>query len=298
MGYFAQQIINGIHLGALYALLAFGYAISHALLKRASFVHGALFAFSGQLTVLLTGFGWQVLWLVYPAALALGLCAALAYTALAAWLIARLVLDRMRVASPNTTIAASLGVMLVLMEAVRIASGSHMPWISPFLNNVLVLGNDAGFTVTTTPIKIIETGLVAVLVAAGGICLSRSRAGRIWRAVSQDETAAELMGVNGRKAFFVVMTWSGLIAGIAGVLAAFHYGSIDFGTGISFAVKILFLTSLGGLSTPVLAAIGGLAIGLFETMWDGYFASSWRDAATYTVLCGLLIATRRLEVRL
>ncbi len=125
MGYFAQQIVNGIHLGALYALLAFGYAIAHAVLRRASFVHGALFAFSGQVAIIFTGLGWHALWLVYPAALGLGVAAALTYTALAARMIAGTVLEPMRRAAPNTTIAASLGVMLVLMESVRIATGKQ-----------------------------------------------------------------------------------------------------------------------------------------------------------------------------
>ena len=56
---------------------------------------------------------------------------------------------------------------------------------------------------------------------------------------------------------------------------------------------LLFIASLGGLSTPVLAAAGGLGVGIFETLWDGYFQAIWRDAATYAVLCALLVATRR-----
>jgi branched-chain amino acid transport system permease protein len=292
MGYFAQQIINGIHLGALYALLAFGYAIAHSVLKRASFAHGALFAFSGQLTILFTGLGWQVLWLVYPAALSLGLVAALAYTALAARVISRSVLQPIRYAAPNTTIAASLGVMIVLMETVRLASGSHMPWLSPFLNGVIVLGGSE-FTVTTTPIKLAETLFAALVIVFGGWFLATTQAGRVWRAVSQDEIGAALVGVDGRRVFGASMLWAGLVAGMAGVLAAFHYGNIDFGTGISFAVKVLFVASLGGLSTPLMAAAGGLGVGVFETLWDGYFQAIWRDAATYAVLCALLVATRR-----
>ncbi|MEZ5801150.1 MAG: hypothetical protein R3D29_12685 [Nitratireductor sp.] len=82
MAYLAQQIVNGIHLGALYALLAFGYAIAHGVLRRASFIHGALFAFAGQVAVYSTAFGWNRLLLIYPAALTLGLLASLALPAL------------------------------------------------------------------------------------------------------------------------------------------------------------------------------------------------------------------------
>jgi branched-chain amino acid transport system permease protein len=294
MAYLAQQLVNGVHLGALYALLAFGYALAHSVLKRASFAHGALFAFAGQLAILFTGLAWQTFWLVYPAALALGCVIALGYTAGASWLTASWVLAPMRRAAPNTVIAATLGVLLFLSELVRIASGSRMPWLSPFLNSVIVLGgSNAGFTVTTTPIKLVSTGMSAALIAAGSVFLARSRTGLAWRAVAQDELAAELMGVDGHAVFLGSMVAAGLLAGFAGVLAAWHYGNIDFATGMAFAVKILFVASLGGLSTPALAACGGMAVGVFETLWDGWFPSVWRDAATYGLLCALLVATRR-----
>lgn len=293
MGYFLQQCVNGVHLGALYALLAFGYAIGHSVLKRASFAHGALFAFAGQLAILFTGIGWQVLWLVYPAALTFGAVLALVYTAVTARFLARSVLAPLRIASPNTTIAASLGVMLVLMETVRIASQSHMPWLAPFLNSVWALDLGDGFTVTTTPVKMIETLICAGVVAGGGVFLRLSLAGRVWRAVSQDETASRLMGVDTAAVFSGSMLASGVVCGLAGVLAAFHYGTIDFGTGIAFAVKILMVASLGGLSSPVRAACGGLAIGLFEAMWDGYMPGIWRDVATYLALCALLVTFNR-----
>ncbi len=293
MGYFLQQIVNGVHVGALYALLAFGYAIAHAILKRASFVQGALFAFAGQLTILFTGVGWQVLWLVYPAALAFGALMAMVYSALAAGFLARTVLSPLRLATPNTTIAASLGVLLVLMEGVRLASGSHMPWLSPFLNNVLALDLGGGFSVTTTPVKLGLTFVAFGVVVSIGQFLRRSTAGRLWRAASQDDTAARLLGVNTEAVFLGTMLASGMVCGLSGILAAFHYGNIDFGTGLAFAVKILFVASLGGLDEPHRAAMGGLAIGVFEALWDGFFPSIWRDVATFSLLCALLVILNR-----
>jgi branched-chain amino acid transport system permease protein len=293
MAYLAQQLVNGVHLGALYALLAFGYSLAHSVLKRASFAHGALFAYSGQLAILFAGLAWQTFWLVYPAALAVGCLTALAYTAGVSWLVASKVLAPMRNAAPNTVIAATLGVLLFLSELVRLASGNRIPWLAPFLNSVLVLGSSSGFTVTTTPIKLMSSALSAMMIMAGSATLSKSRAGLAWRAVSQDETAARLLGVDSQAVFLLTMVSAGLLAGVAGVLAAWHYGNIDFATGMAFAVKILFIASLGGLSSPAMAACGGLAIGIFEALWDGWFPSVWRDAATYSLLCALLVATRR-----
>ncbi len=293
MGYFAQQLVNGVHVGTLYCLLAFGYSIAHGVLKRPSLLPGALFAFAGQLTILFTAIGWQTLWLVYPAALAFGAATALLYSTVVAGYLARAVQGPLRLATPNTNIAASLGVLIVLMESVRLASGNRAPWLSPFLNTVLTLGTTDGFTVTTTPLKLVETTLVVLIVASAVLFLRYSMAGRTWRAVSQDEIAARLMGINTQSVFMGSMLASGLASGLAGVLAAFHYGNIDFGTGLAFAVKILFIASVGGLASPLGAATGGMAMGMFEALWDGYFPSIWRDVAIYSLLCALLVALNR-----
>ena len=292
MAYFAQQIVNGIHLGALYALLAFGYAIAHGVLRRASFIHGALFAFAGQVAVYSTAFGWNRLLLIYPAALTLGLLASLVLTGLAARFIASAILQPLRIATPNMTIAASLAVLLVLMEGTRLASGNWSPWLAPFLNTVIHIGG-ATFSVTTTPLKLIVTLAGLTAIAIGSAFLAYSRAGLVWRAVCQDERAAALVGIDARRVFVTSLTVAGLIAALAGVLAAWHYGNMDFGTGIAFSIKVLFLASLGGLSSPLAAAMGGMAIGILESIWDGWFPIIWRDAATYSILVALLVATRR-----
>ncbi|MFZ1815726.1 MAG: branched-chain amino acid ABC transporter permease [Rhizobiaceae bacterium] len=292
MAYFAQQILNGVHVGAIYALLAFGYALAHGVLRRASFLHGALFAFSGQITVYATAFGWTSLFLIYPAALALGAFVTILLTLGVAWYTSSTILERVRHASPNMTIAVSLGLMIVLMEGVRLAAGNWSPWLAPFWNRVIILGG-ADFTITTTPIKLAITAISAATITLSAILLARTSAGRVWNATCQDEAAAMLMGVNVRKVFVLSMVFAGGLAAIAGILAAWHYGNMDFSTGLAFAVKVLFLTSLGGLSTPLAASLGGLAIGIFENLWDGWFPAMWRDAATYCLLAALLIASRR-----
>lgn len=89
MLYFLQQVLNGLHNGALYALLAFGYALTNGVLHRTNLAYGAIFAFCGQVTILVAVFGWYVLFLTLPATVALGVFAALAYAALVSDVLAR-----------------------------------------------------------------------------------------------------------------------------------------------------------------------------------------------------------------
>ncbi len=121
MLYFLQQVLNGLHIGALYALLAFGYALTNGVLHRTNLAHGALFAFAGQIAILVAVFGWQVLWLTLPATRRLRRRGAVAYARCwPAGLLARSVFAPLRAASsPNTIVAATLGVSLVLMELGR-----------------------------------------------------------------------------------------------------------------------------------------------------------------------------------
>src|SRR5918995_6913018 len=120
MLYFLQQLLNGLHIGAIYALLAFGYAVSNGVLHRTNLAHGALFAFAGQTMILVAVFGWQVLWLTLPATVALGIALAFIYAALTAAVLSRSVFIPLAMSSPNAIVVATLGVALVLTELARI----------------------------------------------------------------------------------------------------------------------------------------------------------------------------------
>src|SRR5690606_11711481 len=116
MAYFLQQVLNGLHSSALYALLAFGYALTHGVVRRTNLAYGPVFAFCGQVAILSAVFGWQVLWLTLPASIVFGAAMALAYGALAGAVLSRAVFAPLAFHAPNAVITATLGVSLVLME--------------------------------------------------------------------------------------------------------------------------------------------------------------------------------------
>src|SRR5690606_16865922 len=120
MLYFFQQVLNGLHSGALYALLAFGYALTNGVLHRTNLAYGGVFAFSGQTMILAAVYGWQVLWLTLPATVAFGILLAFAYALLVSHLLSRGLFEPLAGRSPNTIAAATLGVLLVLSELARI----------------------------------------------------------------------------------------------------------------------------------------------------------------------------------
>lgn len=295
MAYFLQQLASALPIAALYALLAFGYSIAFSVTRRADLTYGALFGFAGQIFLLFSDFAWNRLWLVLPAALAVGAVSALVYTLGAGLLIGRSIMHRLAATSANTVVVVSLGIALVLMEVSRIAAQTRSLWLPPFLNTPVTLWPDPQFPVTLTVVQLVNTALMLAIVGAGQLFLLRSAWGRAWRAVSDDAGAAALCGVDGRRIFIAAYGFSALLAAIAGILATAYYGTMDFGAGIVFGVKVLFIAAIGGQTAPVLAAVGAAAMGLSETLWSAYGPMLWRDFAIFSFLVLLLVLTRKAQ---
>lgn len=293
MSYFLQQLANAAAISTLYAALAFGYAIAFAVTKRADITYGALFAFSGQMFILFFDIGWNRLWLAFAPGLVFGAVLALVYTGGAAALIARHVMRPLAFSSANAVVVAALGCLLVLMETGRLASRTRDLWLPPFLNQPVLLWNDPGFAVTLTLIQILNAGLMLALIIGGHLVLTRSPVGRQWRSVCEDRLAAALCGVDAGRVFVCAYLAAGLIAALCGILAASYYGSLDFGSGLVFGLKILFIAAIGGPVSPLAAAGGAALVGLVETMWSAYGPLLWRDLAVFSFLILMLVVTRR-----
>ncbi|WP_320199427.1 branched-chain amino acid ABC transporter permease [Agrobacterium sp. rho-13.3] len=292
MTYFLQQILNAIPIAALYAALAFGYAIAFSITKRADVTYGAIFAFAGLTCLLFADFGWNQLWLILPATLALGAAAGIFGGLWAGVFIGRSVMRPLSKASPNAVTVASIGVLIALMESARLAAGTRSLWLPPILNDPIYIWRSIDFAVTTTPMQLINSLVFVGMVAAGYVFLQKSSFGRHWKAVSEDALAASLLGVNAGRLFLVSYCLSALIASICGVLATFYYGNMDFGAGLVFGLKVVLISAAGGYSSPLKCAVGAAAIGVAETFWAAYGPVAWRDAAVLAMLVLWLIIMR------
>ncbi|MDG4894374.1 branched-chain amino acid ABC transporter permease [Mesorhizobium sp. WSM4976] len=289
MLYFLQQVLNGLHSGALYALLAFGYVLTNGILHRTNLAYGALFAFCGQTMILTAAFGYQALWLTLAASVALGVAAALLYAALISHVLSRSVFERLADRSPNAIVVTTLGILIFLSEASRIAADTHDLWLPPMLADPVIFAEGEGFKVTLTVIQLLDCTGVVALVALAAWLFSHSRFGRAWRAVSDDPKAAAMCGVDVRAVFRLAVLFGGFCAALAGVLAGLYYGNVSFGTGLVYGLKILFVTAVGGYLSPLRAALGAAAFGMAESLWAGYFPLEWRDAWIYLFLVAMLV---------
>jgi branched-chain amino acid transport system permease protein len=293
MAYLLQQLANAIPLAALYAALAFGYAVAFGVTKRADITYGAIFAFAGQMLLLFTDFGYSRLWLVFPAALALGAVVSVLYSLGAGIWISRSIMLPLVRQSSNTVIVAALGITIVLMETARLASSTRSLWLPPFLNGHVVFWQSGGFEVVLTEIQLINTGLMCAFVAAGTLVLKRTSWGRIWRAVTDDPLAAELCGTSADRVFLIAYAAAVLMATLCGILSTAYYGTMDFGAGMLFGLKVLMVAAVGGYSDPLKSAGGAAGLGVVETLWTAYGPFLWRDFVVFSLLILLLVLSRR-----
>ncbi|MCO5730746.1 branched-chain amino acid ABC transporter permease [Rhizobium sp. SSA_523] len=293
MIYGLQQVLNGAPVAAFYAALAFGYSLAFSLTKRADITFGALVACAGHLFLLVAHIGWNRLVLTFPAALGFGALVALLAVPAAGIALGGRVIAPLALRSPNAVMVAALGIMLVLMEAARLLSGTRELWLPPFLNSPAFIVSDGSVRMSLTMLQVINTLVLLLLIAVVALFLRRSAFGRNWQAVSQDPLAARLCGIDPAAIHAGAYGLAAVFAALCGLLATAHYGTMDFGAGLVFGLKTVLIAAVGGHHHPLRAAGGAALVGFAEALWSAYLPLAWRDAAVFGALIVLLVLRRR-----
>ncbi len=283
---FLQQLINGLALGSILALIALGYTMVYGILRFINFAHGDIFmlgAFAGfylapKITRVIplpsVAGGIAVL------AVSMAICAALGVV------IERFAYRPLRKQPKLTMLITAIGVSLFLENAGQFVFGAapkRFPEILPSFP-IATLG---GLSFNSNQIVVIAvTGLL--LIALRFIVL-KTRMGRAMRAVSFNPEAAALMGVNTDVVISFTFALGSALAAAAGVLFAINYPSIDPLMGILPGLKAFVAAVLGGIGNLPGAALGGIIIGVTETLVSGYISSTYRDAIAFGILILILL---------
>ena len=121
----------------------------------------------------------------------------------------------------------------------------------------------------------------------------RSRQGRNWRAVSDDPLAASLLGIDAGRVVVLAGLTTAAFSAVSGIMATAYYGSMDFGAGLMFGLKVVMIAAIGDQSSPARCAVGAALFGLAETFWGAYMPFLWRDLAMFSVLVVLAVVMRQ-----
>lgn len=285
MDIFVEQLINGLTLGAIYALIALGYTMVYGILRLINFAHGELFMLGAYVgfTLLVSFFvegavsGWIVL-----AVIALG---AMAAVALAGLSVERTAYRPLRQTHRLTVVVSALGASIFLQNAAMLVWGkryqAYPAWIVPTGRVQL-----SGIHITSMQMIILGTSLV--LMVALYFFVQRSTIGMAMRATAIDHDAARLMGINIDQIIRIVFIIGPALGAAAGIMIGLYYRQIHFTMGWSYGLKAFTAAIMGGIGNIPGAMLGGLLLGVLEILGAGYISSAWKDAFVFIILIVLL----------
>jgi branched-chain amino acid transport system permease protein len=288
MSEFAQQLINGLALGSIYALIALGYTMVYGVLRFINFAHGDVFmlgAFAGCfLSPIVNRFLPPQSWLGGAVVLA----CAMIVCALLGMLIEFLAYRPLRNRPKLTVLITAIGVSLFIEytcqhRKVFGAAPRRFPDLIPATN-----WNVNGLVIETNQVIVFVTTLL--LLVALTLIVKRTRAGMAMRAVAFNPQAAALMGVNINSIVSFTFGLGSALAGAGGILFAMNYASIEPLMGIQTGLKAFIAAVFGGIGNLPGAALGGIVLGLVETFAGGMpVLSNYRDAIAFAILILILL---------
>lgn len=274
---FFQQVINGIALGSVYALIALGYTMVYGIARLINFAHGDIY----MIGAFLGYFATRVLGFTFLPALLLAMfgCALLGV------LVENCAYKPLRKAPRITLLITAIGVSF-LLENSMIWAFSPQPRTLPELLTSYQL-EVGGLIITAQQFFLL--GVSVILMVLLQVLVQRTRAGKAMRAVSMDENAAALMGINVNHIISLTFAIGSALAGAAGLLVGIYYNRIDPLMGIMPGLKAFVAAVLGGIGIIPGAVLGGLIMGVAESLVAGYLSSMYRDAVAFTILVIILL---------
>ena len=296
MDIFLQQILNGLVLGSIYALIALGYTMVYGVLGIINFAHGEVLMFGALIALvviknLVAFFPTIPLWLVLVAALLVAMsgCAVLSFY------IDKIAYRPLRNAPRLVPLISAIG-MSILLQTIAMIIWGRTPLNFPQLlpeQSLAVFGT--GALVTVKELIIMLTALIVMVALL--FLVKTTRFGRAIRATAENPQVAGLMGVNTTRVISYTFILGGTLAALAGVMIASNYGSAHFYMGFMPGLKAFTAAVLGGIGNIPGAMLGGLLLGLIEALGAGYigtlsggiFGSNYQDIFAFLVLILVLV---------
>jgi branched-chain amino acid transport system permease protein len=274
---FIQQLINGLSLGSIYALIALGYTMVYGIIRLINFAHGDIYMVGAYV-----GFFATTTWkLSFIPALLL----AMVLAGIFGMLIERLAYRPLRNAPRIAVLITAIGVSLFLENGgMLIVSPQPRSFPKVFPENIYNFG---GIIVNSQQIVILTVAVLLMIILT--YVVHKTMIGKAMRAASFDLDAARLMGINVDSVISVTFAIGSGLAAAAGVLVGVYYNSIDPLMGIMPGLKAFVAAVLGGIGIIPGAMLGGIILGVTEALVSGFFSSTYRDAVAFAILIIILL---------
>lgn len=277
MEYIINQFVNGICQGFIYALMAVGYSVIVGVVGFVTFTHGEVIVFGA--------FASFYIFLLCGNNLLLGVIGSFAASWLIGIFVYKICYERFFHAPRHIALICTIGVSMLLKNIAQIIFGPNKkPMLNIIKNKIYSFG-----IVEISKVQIVIILTVIILSALLFIIFMKTRWGISLRAVSQDKTAAAMMGINVKQTAMIGNCMGSGLAGVAGLLIAINYQTVYATMGSNLSIKAFAASVLGGLTSVPLAALGGIIIGIIENMGITFTSASLRDIFTFVFLIIILI---------
>ncbi|MDB5559666.1 MAG: hypothetical protein JWQ36_2600, partial [Enterovirga sp.] len=287
--YAAEQVLVALPRIAIYGLLAAAYALVFGLVGRVNLAFGEIAAVGAAAAGLSVAAAVAAGASSPASGLALAIVVALGAAALHGTVAGTATFGLVSPRRTQASLIATIGASIAISEYLRLAGGRVPDWIAPVWNEPWRLARAGEFVVTLTPVSVLTSSLGLAAALALVVLMRRSGYGRAWRALSDDPEAASLFGIDPRRIARLTFGLAGGLAGLSGALVAIQFGALGFAGGFQLGLKALAAAVLGGVGSLGGAFVGGLAIGLFETLWSAYLPIQGRDLALHAALILVIV---------
>lgn len=272
-----QQLINGMHVGSIYAMIALGYTMVYGIVKLINFAHGDIMMMGAYVAFVCIAVFNLPIWLV--------LIIAMLFSALAGIFIERVAYKPLRKAPRISALITAIGVSLFLENLFLIIFDPEPKQIP----NIVSLKQITIGQLQISWITIITLVLTILFMVALEIFIKHTKQGKAMRAVSEDNAAALLMGIDVNKIIAMTFAIGSALGALAGVLYSIAYPQIEPYMGIMPGLKAFVAAVLGGIGIIPGAMVGGFIMGIVESLTKGYISSQWSDAVVFGILIVVLI---------
>ena len=276
---FITNLINGVSLGSIYAVIALGYTMVYGIAKMLNFAHGDVIMVGAYIVFALTSYAG-----VNPY---LALVISMAACTLLGMAIERFAYKPLRGASPLAVLITAIGVSYFLQNMALLIFGSQAKSLTSIVNlSALTL---AGGKITISAETIVTIIVSLIIMVSLTLFVNKTKPGRAMLAVSEDKGAAQLMGVNVNATISLTFAIGSGLAAVAGVLLCSAYPTLSSQTGAMPGIKAFVAAVLGGIGSIPGAVIGGVLIGVIEILSRSYISSQMADAIVFAVLIIVLL---------
>ena len=286
MELFFTQLTNGLAVGGIYALIALGYTMVYGVLKLINFAHGDLFTIGAYLGLTLLVSLSMADHLGVAAGLLLLAVMVMGLVGIIGILLDKVAYKPLRTSPRLSAVVSALGASIVFSNTLMLVFGPR-PRVYPqglLPTQVLYLFG--------LPIPIMRVAILAasvILMIGLYVFIQKTRTGTAIRAAAIDQDAARLMGINVDRVIMLVFFIGPALGGAAGLMVGLHYGQINFTMGWIYGLKAFTAAILGGIGNIPGAMVGGLLLGVIESMGAAYISNAWKDAIAFFVLILILI---------